>query len=103
MLIPKYLLKILAIEINNSQNSNHFSFSANHIVLIPLSTLKQPPIGIKSFIWDRDATGISTADWSLASDSIANYYYTQFQLISFHLQKLHTDTETFGRGRFVFL
>lgn len=97
--IPKYLLKTLAIEINNSLNSNHFSFSANHMVLIPLSMLKQPLIRTKPLVWDRDATGISIAN----CDSLADYYYKQFQLLSLHLQKPHINTEiSFWRGIFVF-
>lgn len=61
--------------------------------------LKQPLIGTKPFVWDRDATGISIAD----SDSLADYYYKQFQLLSLHLQKPHIDTEISSwRGRFIF-
>lgn len=77
MVIPEYPLKTFATEITqiNSQNSNHFSFSPNHMLLIPLSMLKQPFIGIKPFIWDRDTTGISIA----GCDSLADYYHKQFQ------------------------
>lgn len=99
MVIPKYLLKTLAIEITKPQNSNHFSFSANYMVLIPLSMLKQPFIGIKPFIWDRDAMGISITD----CDSVVDYYYKQFQLLSLHLKKPHIAEISFWRRRFVFL
>lgn len=75
MVIPKYLLKTLSIEIKNSLYSNHFSFFANHMLLIPLSMLKQPLIGTKPFVWDRDVIGISIAD----CDSLADYYFKQFQ------------------------
>lgn len=44
------------------------------MVLIPHLMLKQQLIGIKPFIWDEDATGISTAD----CDSLADSYYKQF-------------------------
>lgn len=96
--MPKYPLKTFAIEITNSQNSNNFSFSANHMVLLPLSMLKQPFLGIKPFIWDRDATGISIAD----CDSLADYYYKQFQLLLLHLQKPHIAEISFWRGRFMY-
>lgn len=69
------------------------------MVLIPRLMLKQQLTGIKPFIWDEDATGISIAD----CDSLADYYYKQFQLLSLHIQKTHTDTEiSFWRARFVF-
>lgn len=78
MVIPKYLLKTLAIEIKKSLYSNHISFTANHTVLIPLSILKQPLKGTKPFVWDRDATGISIAVIHQLTFNINNSNYSHF-------------------------
>lgn len=68
------------------------------MVLIPLSTLKQPFIGIKPFIWDRDTTDISVAGYDL----LADYYRKQFQrLLSLHLWKPYIEAGiSFWRSSF---
>lgn len=95
MVIPEYPLKTFATEISqiNSQNSNHFSFSPNHMVLIPLSMLKQPFIGIKSFIWDT--TGISIA----GCDSLAdNYINNSNDFITSLMEAIHWCLSLFGEA-----
>lgn len=101
MVIPEYPLKIFATEITqiDSQNSNHFSFSPNHMVLIPLLMLKQPFIGIKPFIWDRNTTGISIA----GCESLADYYHKQFQWLYCFTYGSHTlmQVPLFGEAAFL--